>query len=176
MGLGIWQLGVGKSLHPLFPVTGSFYNPGPYAAYVAIGMSVALVQLAELRKEARYYYYRKVAYLLLLVFGTFVLLIAGSRGALLSLFVVAFWKYGRLIRRYLGYLIVVGFSLGTVLLYAKFGSVMGRLVIWYLSGKLIAENCLFGAGIGSFKGEYGQALFHFSLSRLKLIILHIMWM
>ena len=124
-------------------------------------MSVALVQLAELRKQARYYYYRKVAYLLLLVFGTFVLLIAGSRGALLSLFVVAFWKYGRLIRRYLGYLIVVGFSLGTVLLYAKFGSVMGRLVIWYLSGKLIAENCLFGAGIGSFKGEYGQALFHF---------------
>ena len=161
VGLGIWQLGVGKSLHPLFPVTGSFYNPGPYAAYVAIGMSIALVQLAELRKEARYYYYRKVAYLLLLVFGTFVLLIAGSRGALLSLFVVAFWKYGRLIRRYLGYLIVVGFSLGTVLLYAKFGSVMGRLVIWYLSGKMIAENCLLGAGIGSFKGEYGQALFHF---------------
>lgn len=69
MGLGIWQLGVGKSLHPLFPVTGSFYNPGPYAAYVAIGMSVALVQLAELRKEARYYYYRKVAYLLLWCLG-----------------------------------------------------------------------------------------------------------
>lgn len=175
-----WEYGNwvwGKSLHPLFPVTGSFYNPGPYAAYVAIGMSVALVQLAELRKEARYYYYRKVAYLLLLVFGTFVLLIAGSRGALLSLFVVAFWKYGRLIRRYLGYLIVVGFQFGdSSSICKKFGSVMGRLVIWYLSGKLIAENCLFGAGIEASKENMDRLYSIFSLSRLKLIILHIMWM
>ncbi len=32
VGLGIWQFCVGGSLHPLYPITGSFYNPGPYAA------------------------------------------------------------------------------------------------------------------------------------------------
>lgn len=115
VGVGIWQLCVGRSLHPLFPVTGSFYNPGPYAAYVAIGMSVALTQLAELKRDVKGYGYRKSTYFLL---------------------------------------------------YAKFGSAMGRLVIWFLSVRLLVENGFLGAGIGSFKGEYGRALSCF-FSRLS---------
>ena len=155
---GIWQLCTGCSLHPLFPVTGSFYNPGPYAAYVAIGMSMALVRLADLKKDTKSYEYRKSAYLLLLVLGMFILMIARSRGALVSLVIVAFWKYRGMLRKYLLYLSVVGICLGAILLYAKFGSAMGRLLIWYLSGGMIVENGLFGSGIGSFRGQYGQAL------------------
>ncbi len=163
VGLGIWQFCVGGSLHPFYPITGSFYNPGPYAAYVAIGMSVAFVELAELKGEAKYYVYRKKIYLLLLILGMLVLVVAGSRGALISFLVVASWKYRKLVRQYLTCLVIVGMCLGSILLYAKFGSGMGRLLIWYLSGRLIVDNGLLGTGIGSFRGEYGHALFrHFS--------------
>lgn len=163
VGVGIWQLCVGRSLHPLFPVTGSFYNPGPYAA---IGMSVALTQLAELKRDVKGYGYRKSTYFLLLLLGWAILMIAGSRGALVSLLVVAFWKYGRFVRKYWVYITVVGLCIGAVLLYAKFGSAMGRLVIWFLSVRLLVENGFLGAGIGSFKGEYGRALSCF-FSRLS---------
>lgn len=161
VGNGIWQFCMGGSLHPLYPMTGSFYNPGPYAAYVAIGMSVALVQLEELKREAKCYVYRKGTYLLLLVLGMLVLMVAGSRGALVSLLVVAFWKYGKMVRKYWVCLLIGSICLGSVLLYAKFGSVMGRMVIWYLSGRLIVDNGLVGAGVGGFKGEYGLALFRY---------------
>ena len=44
------------------------------------------------------------------------------------------------------------------MLYAKFGSAMGRVVIWYQSLSLIAQHGVFGSGIGSFCGEYGETL------------------
>lgn len=43
VGIGILQwLGIKPSHHPAFAFTGSFYNPGPYACYLAISVPVAI--------------------------------------------------------------------------------------------------------------------------------------
>lgn len=40
--LGIHQLLTDTGRHGLFPVTGTFLNPGPYSAYLAVGVSIVL--------------------------------------------------------------------------------------------------------------------------------------
>lgn len=87
-----------------------------------------------------------------------VLAISGSRGALLALLVVVVWQYWQFVRKYKWYVLLAIIAVGCILLYAKFGSAMGRIVIWYLSLSLIAHHGMLGSGIGSFCGEYGEAL------------------
>lgn len=51
--LGLWECGLGwaqlsgfcRSRHPLFPVTGSFYNPGPYCGFLAVLIPFSLHKL-----------------------------------------------------------------------------------------------------------------------------------
>ena len=41
--IGLLQLaGICKSSHPDYPFTGSFYNPGPYACYLAVLLPIAV--------------------------------------------------------------------------------------------------------------------------------------
>ena len=156
--LGLWQLFLGSSLHPLYRVTGSFYNPGPYAAYVAMGVSIVITRLANYNPLVKSDRYIKGVYLLLLFVGMMVLAISGSRGALLALLVVAVWQYWQFVRKYKWYVLLAIIAVGCILLYAKFGSAMGRIVMWYLSLSLITHHGMLGSGIGSFCGEYGEAL------------------
>lgn len=150
--LGLWQFSSGSSLHPLYRITGSFYNPGPYAAYVAMGLSVVVARLATHNPLVKSDRYIKGVYLLLLFVGMMVLAISGSRGALLALLVVVVWQYWQFVRKYKWYVLLAIIAVGCILLYAKFGSAMGRIVIWYLSLSLIAHHGMLGSGIGSFCG------------------------
>ena len=156
--LGLWQFSSGSSLHPLYRITGSFYNPGPYAAYVAMGLSVVVARLATHNPLVKSDRYIKGVYLLLLFVGMMVLAISGSRGALLALLVVVVWQYWQFVRKYKWYVLLAIIAVGCILLYAKFGSAMGRIVMWYLSLSLITHHGMLGSGIGSFCGEYGEAL------------------
>lgn len=159
--LGVWQVCTGSSLHPLYLATGSFYNPGPYSAYVAMGMSVALVKMSHGGFSLKYASYLKWAYRLFLSMAMLMLLITCSRGAIVSLLVVAVWCYREQVRSFLWYILVMFISLGCILLYVKFGSAMGRIIMWYISSCLIADGGMIGMGIGSFNSEYGKALGHF---------------
>ena len=156
--LGLWQFSSGSSLHPLYRITGSFYNPGPYAAYVAMGLSVVVARLATHNPLVKSDRYIKGVYLLLLFVGMMVLAISGSRGALLALLVIVVWQYWQFVRKYKWYVLLAIIAVGCILLYAKFGSAMGRIVMWYLSLSLITHHGMLGSGIGSFCGEYGEAL------------------
>ena len=40
--LGIYQLFTDTSRHGIYPLTGTFLNPGPYSAYLAVGVAVAV--------------------------------------------------------------------------------------------------------------------------------------
>lgn len=156
--LGLWQLFLGSSLHPLYRVTGSFYNPGPYAAYVAMGVSIVITRLANYNPLVKSDKYIRGVYLLLLFVGMLVLAISGSRAALLALLIVVIWQYRLLVRKYIWYVLLAIITVGGIFLYVKFGSAMGRVVIWYQSLSLIAQHGVFGSGIGSFCGEYGETL------------------
>lgn len=167
---------LGSSLHPLYRVTGSFYNPGPYAAYVAMGVSIVITRLANYNPLVKSDKYIRGVYLLLLFVGMLVLAISGSRAALLALLIVVIWQYRLLVRKYIWYVLLAIITVGGILLYAKFGSAMGRVVIWYQSLSLIAQHGVFGSGIGSFCGEYGETLRLFSQSSLMLMLLLLMLM
>ena len=52
--LGIYQLIADTSRHGLFPMTGTFLNPGPYSAYLAVGVALAL-SFGRAIKEFRSY-------------------------------------------------------------------------------------------------------------------------
>ena len=64
--LGIFQMISGQNNHLLFLITGTFYNPGPYSAYLVLGAVILLsmlysesceMYLFEFRKAKTIYFY-----------------------------------------------------------------------------------------------------------------------
>lgn len=158
--LGLWQIYSGTSLHSLYPATGSLFNPGPYAAYIVVGMSVAIVILHDSHDDD--WRMPKRASLLwpcvaVLAIGCFMLAVTRSRSAVVALAIAAAWTCRRKIgSRYLVVASVACVAAGVVLFYLKMGSAMGRTVIWQQVLDMVAGAPLFGSGIGSFAGEYGS--------------------
>ncbi len=153
--LGAWQLYARTSHHALYLVTGSFFNPGPYSALVALGMVMAIYLLNQ-RKNTR-----KVEVWVsgfVLVGGSMMLALTRSRSAMVVVAAMALYQYRLMLRRYwlLVFALVV---LGTSILFLlKFESAMGRIVLWWQSVCIWLEHPIWGAGIGTFKGEYGRQL------------------
>lgn len=148
MLLGFWQLYSGKSLHALYPITGSFLNPGPYAAFIAMGIVMALKK-------------QYVISLVVVSMGCMLLTIARSRGAILAVALVMAYINWDKIRRYKWGLLPLAILVGGALFYFKFASGMGRLLMWYVSLKSCFSSFstfLIGSGIGSFQQVYGMSL------------------
>lgn len=152
--LGLSQLMNGSSNHALFLITGTFYNPGPYSAYLVLAVVVLLsmlhsetkgMYLLEVKKVKTIYFY----YGLLLLF-VIVLPATWSRSAFVALAVTCLWIYRDKYYRYRHYLwgsiIVVVFGL----YFIKKGSADGRLFIWLSSLTAWKHSPFIGTGIGSF--------------------------
>ena len=150
--LGVSQMVEGTSRHAYYPVTGSFLNPGPYAAFLAVGASLLMAQLKTM--DGRPWLKRLAWATMFLLFA--LLGIAFSRAALLAVGIVAWMVYGQRMRRnrwllWLG-VVVVAFGL----YWMKMGSAHGRLVIWNISLRAISEQGLLGSGLGSFPHAFAQ--------------------
>lgn len=152
--LGLSQLMNGSSNHALFLITGTFYNPGPYSAYLVLAAVILLsmlhsetkgMYLLEVKKVKTIYFY----YGLLLLF-VIVLPATWSRSAFVALAVTCLWIYRDKYYRYRyflwGSIIVVVFGL----YFIKKGSADGRLFIWLSSLTAWTHSPLIGTGIGSF--------------------------
>ncbi len=152
--LGIFQLMNGSSNHALFLITGTFYNPGPYSAYLVLAAVILLsmlhsemkgMYLLEVKKVKTIYFY----YGLLLLF-VIVLPATWSRSAFVALAVTCLWIYRDKYYRYRyflwGSIIVVVFGL----YFIKKGSADGRLFIWLSSLTAWKHSPFIGTGIGSF--------------------------
>ena len=158
--LGLWQIYRGTSLHSLYPATGSLFNPGPYAAYIVVGMAVAIGILHDAGDDD----WRRPVHasqlwlgVTVLALGCFMVVVTRSRSAVIALFLSVAWLYRREIRlRHVVVVSVVGVVVGVVLFYMKMGSALGRTVIWQQSFAVFSDSPLFGSGIGSFAGEYGK--------------------
>lgn len=152
--LGGWQIYAGTSRHPFFPVTGSFFNPGPYSAVVAMGMMMAIYLLLHHKCNRMTLWVNG----LILIGGSLMLALTRSRSAMVVVSVMLLWQYRKEVRRYkllFSCLLAVG---ALVLLYIKFESAMGRIILWWQSVCIWLEHPVLGNGIGTFNGEYGMQL------------------
>lgn len=169
--------GLTISNHSLYTLTGSFYNPGPYSGYLAMVFPVCLNEWLGLKKignrtwieQGKYYGTSGVLLLILCV------LPAGmSRSAWMAALVSGVWVYGMhfswgnrlrgIMEKYRKRVFPVIIAGGMVLLmtgYAFFqlkaDSANGRLLLWKMSVRAIAEEPVWGHGIGNFASAYGMA-------------------
>lgn len=175
---GLRQLyGFTYSNHSLFPLTGSFFNPGPYSGYLAMIFPMGLSEYFRLKECSKHSLPAKIGYyfVLIVLFLIFCALPAGmSRSAWLaagtsSLFVTGYychwidklkvlWRWNR--RRFISWgilgLVCLAIGLAT-LFYIKKDSANGRLFMWKISLHAIAEKPLAGHGPGGFHDAYGAA-------------------
>ncbi|ADV43358.1 O-antigen ligase family protein [Bacteroides helcogenes] len=169
--LGIRQLyGFAASNHSLFALTGSFFNPGPYSGYLAMALPVCLHRwmLTDGKRWERMFS-GGVMVLILCV------LPAGmSRSAWLAAGASCLWVYAchagwwkhlqrmwRLSRKRLVVVAVVAMGImvlaGVLLFTLKPDSARGRLFMWKMSCRAVAERPVAGHGVGSFATAYGNA-------------------
>lgn len=182
---GFCQLyGGASSRHALFRLTGSFFNPGPYSCFLAVGLTVAFSRVMNYRRKIRLdrwprnWGYAVLQADLLLAWiclsGTLVLLPATlSRSAWIAVLAgcggVA-WQQGclqpivvRLSRcRKKAVMALAAASVLLVLFFAgiyavKKDSADGRLLIWKVSLLAMKEHPWTGVGMGHFGGAYGRA-------------------
>ena len=158
--LGGMQLYQGHSLHVLFPVTGSFFNPGPYSALVSMGMVMALyyLYLADdgiWKKQNRLW---QCLCLFVLVGGCVMLSLTCSRSAIVVVALMVGWLCRGSIMRYKWAFLIVALIAFLLLFWVKKESAMGRIVLWAQSLLLCMKGGAFGTGLGSFKGEYACQL------------------
>ena len=177
----VWGLrqiyGFATSNHSLYAVTGSFYNPGPYSGYLALVFPVCLYEWLRLNAIKQRTWKESVGYYL--SFGVLLLLVcvlpAGmSRSAWLAAGVSCLCVYAwhmdwtdkfRLLwqqqRQRVVMVVVGGFCVlllaGYLLFVLKPDSARGRLFMWKITCRAIAEKPLTGYGIHNFAAAYGNA-------------------
>ena len=177
----VWGLrqiyGLAVSNHSLYALTGSFYNPGPYSGYLAMIFPLCLYEWLNLKEktgrtwaeQGKYYIALGVMLLILCV------LPAGmSRSAWIAAAISGTWVYGmhaswgsklkEFGRKYKKRLVlaciagsVIIIVAGYALFQLKATSANGRLFMWKISSKAIAESPVIGHGTGNFVSAYGRA-------------------
>ena len=179
---GLLQLyGFARSQHALYDVTGSFFNPGPYAGFLAIILPVSLFYLCWDRQalakhrnhNAVFFKVRWFTAMITCIAIVLVLPATMSRaawmaatiggGAVLGGYYYCFFKPKRAKHNTIGRKIGVAaafiavISLATAgIYYLKKDSADGRTLIWKLSADRISKTWV-GEGIGTFSGIYGSA-------------------
>lgn len=162
IGLGLMQL-VGReaSRHHLFAVTGTFFNPGPYAVFLAVVCAVSGAWWYRHRAETTVdsWFCRcklgSVAAVALFCFP--VLMAAWSRTAWLAVAVAAGCLLWRSHRRMVFVGTAVAVCAGLAVYFLKQGSADGRLLMAAVAGRACAGEWLTGYGLGGYVHAYGEA-------------------
>jgi len=171
---GILQLtSVFESNHAIFKLTGSFFNPGPYAGFLTgtlvIGCSLLFFK-AETLEDFHEKIHPKVlqgifrCYLPICVSIIFLaIILTGSRSAwfsiLITVFVFMSVKFGLFKTKKVRYVIlpivfVASFAALFGLYHLNSDSANGRLFIWKTATGIIKDNPVFGVGFDNFKAHY----------------------
>ncbi|WP_256010242.1 O-antigen ligase family protein [Desertivirga xinjiangensis] len=177
--LQLW--GYFPSNHSFFRVTGGFFNPGPYAGYLAsvftIALGFCLFQTGSPAEVNKQKWSKLIILIKPLIVTTLVLMALAlaathSRAALLALLVSVgymiiyvykyevnafFKKFSNSTVKKLG-LTVFGITLCCGLLislfYLKKDSANGRLFIWQIGTSMIKDKPILGFGFDQFKAHY----------------------
>ncbi|MDW3191968.1 MAG: O-antigen ligase family protein [Cytophagales bacterium] len=170
---GLGELyGYKESYHPVFAVTGSFFNPGPFAGFLATIFPVALIVIKKL--NGKQFIQVGIRYLGIITLLLILIIIPStqSRASWLAIVISTFLSYTLIYRvptifnfyfrtktkRILSTIIVIiltgAISFG--LFQWKKDSAMGRILTWEVSLKLIANNPLIGVGFGQYNAAFGS--------------------
>ncbi|MCC8172924.1 MAG: O-antigen ligase family protein, partial [Odoribacter sp.] len=178
---GLCQLyGLTPSQHNLFPITGSFFNPGPYAGYLAVIIPIAFYYFLKdykvWDKKWKIHLFpfclRGMVSAFTCLSILFILPAAMSRASWLALIggcAMAALVYLSGKRNFKGYItlhkkafltfsgiLIIGIIIGGVGLYAmKKDSADGRTLIWKITLKA-APKYTNGVGLGHFPSIYGK--------------------
>lgn len=167
--LGIYQLLADTSRHGLFPLTGTFLNPGPYSAYLAVGVGLGAttnstqsgnapccgMPIVESAPRGSVVSSRRGGLMVALVLlPLLVLSVTWSRAAWAAVAVVLACVYWRQLARYKYVVAAVVVACGAAAYLLKQGSADGRVVMWLGALRAIAADPLTGSGIGGFGGGY----------------------
>ncbi len=158
-----------------FKVTGSFLNPGPFSAFIAMALVLAVSLLLKFDYKSNKYL-KSLSFWIATICALSCFLLTPatmSRSAWISIFavfVVVFLRETKFVHSLKEYLaqnllrsivliiltitIISSLCLGMYLL--KKDSADGRILIWKNSISLIKENPFSGVGFGLFGGAYGN--------------------
>ena len=175
-GFGVLQLlGICESGNAIYPLTGSFSNPGPYGGFLAVCLSCVLAYLISTRSQNQAPWQKCLRPLVWTAFfAGFVLLPATmSRAAWLAfvlaglLSVIMFlpwreWASSHKKTLFAGSLFLLVACAGAFML--KKDSALGRLHIWHMELRAIAAEPG-GHGPYSRLGAYGEAQHDYFLQR-----------
>ena len=141
---GIAQfMGFSYSGNPRFSMTGTFFNPGPFAGYLCVAASVAV---AEFKRSGRMWH-GVAAFVMLLALS-----MAWSRGAMLAFGLAVALLYRKELSRKRHYVIlasIIAIVLCVLMYFAKPASANGRLFMALVSLRNSGATIM-GNGVGSF--------------------------
>lgn len=159
---GFMQLaGREASRHHLFDVTGTFFNPGPYAIFVAVVLAVSVAwwyrhgeAFAGRGRWSRAGAWSVAA---VAVFCFPVLVATWSRAAWVAVAVAAACLLWKAHRRMVLWGMGVAVCAGVAAYFLKQGSADGRLLMTMVAGRAWAGEWLCGHGLGGYAQAYGAA-------------------
>lgn len=144
--IGAKQIINNSSRHDLYALTGTFLNPGPYSAFLSLG----LVMSSHIKKG-----YWLPTFFIILLPATW------SRAAFVSTAVCVGIIYWDLWKRWKWPIAVGGLAVTVGLYFLKQGSADGRSIIYLISLLCICNSPIFGTGIGSFCHQYAEEMASF---------------
>lgn len=183
VGYGIVQLIDGTSRHYRYPVTGSFHNPGPYSASLVMGLAILCNQFCKdgslilsgifktcqrhvptQRESEKWKSIESFCIQILVIIFASLIIITMSRTAILAtalcLFILFWDNMGRW--KWLIMSLCIASCVG--LYFLKSGSADGRMVVNYVGAYAMADNPVFGNGVGSFFHRFAETTQMLSLS------------
>lgn len=154
------------SFNPHFRITGSFDTPVIFAMMLSLCLPICIYFITQAKLR------HKLVWYLITTGFIFWLLIAESRTCIIAGFSASFvvgYMRNSTIRSFMSkrnniyYAFIICLLLLLVLYYYKRDSADGRMLIWSVSAKMIAEKPLLGWGIDGFSSSYmpHQAAFFF---------------
>lgn len=172
---GLQLYGLAESNHSLYNITGSFRNPGPYAGFLAVVLPVALYLALSCRIRNKCLRQGTVALCWVYVFLCATLLPATlSRAAWIAACVgcgivlcaryrlrarciLYFRRHRRRAWAWLSAACLLLALAGMGAYYLKKDSADGRLLMWKVTARVVADAPYTGVGPGRFAGAYGEA-------------------
>ena len=180
--LGLLQfIGILTSGHLWFAMTGSFANPGPYGGLIAILLAILGTYIIK-NHNAQKWHDKALVILSSISCALCIIVLPASmsRAAWLALGVAALvWGFKELrladwIRKHKAFAAIASVIMIIVMIgvfFLKKDSAIGRLHIWHMELRAIAEEPLTGHGKGSVLGVYGdtQAEYFADKERTEII-------
>lgn len=159
---GFMQLaGREASRHHLFDVTGTFFNPGPYAIFVAVVLAVSVAWWYRhgeaFAGRGRWIRVGAWSVAAVAVFCFPVLVATWSRTAWVAVAVAAVCLLWKAHRRMVLWGMGVAVCAGVAAYFLKQGSADGRLLMTMVAGRAWAGEWLCGHGLGGYAQAYGAA-------------------